>query len=52
MSLLVEHIDCLVTMDDERRVLRDAWLLVQGNTVAALGDSNQPTSPRPKRRRP
>jgi 8-oxoguanine deaminase len=42
MSLLVEHINYLVTMDADRRVLRDAWLLVQGNTLAALGEASQP----------
>lgn len=44
-SLLVKNIDCLVTMDDERRVLTGAWLLAQGNTIAALGNSSQPLPP-------
>src|SRR3990172_1505206 len=32
-------------MDDERRVLTGAWLLAQGNTIAALGNSSQPLPP-------
>jgi cytosine/adenosine deaminase-related metal-dependent hydrolase len=40
-SLLVKNIDVLVTMDDDRRVLEDAWLLVRGNQIAALGERRQ-----------
>lgn len=41
-SLLVTNIDVLVTMDDERRVLENGWLLVGDNVVAALGDDGDP----------
>lgn len=41
-SLLVKNIDYLVTLDDDRRLLRDAWLLVRGNTIAGLGDAREP----------
>lgn len=36
-SLLVKNIDHLVTLDDQRRVLRDGWLLVRGRTIAEVG---------------
>jgi cytosine/adenosine deaminase-related metal-dependent hydrolase len=42
MSLLVKNIDTLITLDDERRVLRGAWLFVRAGRVAALGDAGQP----------
>jgi 8-oxoguanine deaminase len=36
-SLLIQNIDWLVTMDADRRVLRNAWVHITGNTIAALG---------------
>lgn len=36
-SLLIRNIDVLVTMDEARRVLEGAWLLVEGNRISALG---------------
>jgi cytosine/adenosine deaminase-related metal-dependent hydrolase len=38
-TLLVKNIDWLVTMDEERRVLRNAWVSVRDNVIAALGDA-------------
>ena len=45
-SLLIQNIDWLVTMDADRRVLRDAWVHITGNTVAALGEDRR-LPPRP-----
>jgi|TARA_B100000315_G_scaffold229998_2_gene240056 cytosine/adenosine deaminase-related metal-dependent hydrolase len=39
-SLVVRNIDVLVTMDDDRRVLTNAWILVRGNVIEALGNAN------------
>lgn len=36
-KLLLEGIHTLATFDSARRVLRDAWLLVDGNLIAAVG---------------
>jgi len=36
-TLLVKNIHTLITMDDERRVLNDAWMLVKGCAVDSLG---------------
>ena len=41
-SLLVKNIDVLVTMDQQRRVLEDGWLLVRGNVIEAIGDGREP----------
>ena len=41
-SLLVKNIDVLVTMDEERRVLENAWMLVQGNTIHSMGEGADP----------
>ncbi|GIK42595.1 MAG: 8-oxoguanine deaminase [Chloroflexota bacterium] len=42
-SLLVKNIDWLVTMDDQRRVIQNGWLLVQNNMIAAIGDAGEVT---------
>jgi 8-oxoguanine deaminase len=36
-TLLVENIDVLATMDDERRVLIDAWLLIDDDVIVEVG---------------
>ncbi len=41
-SLLVTDIDVLVTMDENRRVIEDGWMLVRDNLIEALGDSSEP----------
>lgn len=41
-SLLVTDIDVLVTMDEDRRVLRNGWLLLRDNVVDALGSGDDP----------
>lgn len=38
-DLLVRHIDWLITVDGERRILRDAALAVKGGIFAAIGKS-------------
>ncbi|KWK27934.1 hydroxydechloroatrazine ethylaminohydrolase [Burkholderia stagnalis] len=38
-TLLVKHADVLVTMDDERRELRDAGLYIEDNRIVAVGPS-------------
>lgn len=37
-TLLIKDIHALATMDDERRELRDAWLLVRDGVIEALGE--------------
>jgi 8-oxoguanine deaminase len=41
-TLLIKNIDTLVTMDDERRVLENGWILVEGNTIHSLGGGTTP----------
>ena len=41
-SLLVKNIDVLVTMDEDRRVLENAWMLVRDNTVHSMGEGADP----------
>lgn len=41
-SLLVKNIDVLATMDEDRRVLENAWMLVRGNTIDSLGEGADP----------
>ena len=36
-SLLLKNIRCLATMDESRRELSDAWILVRDRKIAALG---------------
>lgn len=38
-SLLLKNIRCLATMDDSRRELAEAWILVRDRKIAALGDA-------------
>ena len=37
-SLLVDNIEVLITMDERRTVMRDAWMLVEGNEIRAVGE--------------
>lgn len=41
-SLLLHHIDTLATFDDERRRLRDAWVLIRDSRIEAVGASQDP----------
>lgn len=41
-SLLVHDIDYLVTMDAERRVLRDAWLHIEDGFIHSIGEGRPP----------
>lgn len=41
-TLLIKNIDVLVTMDETRRVLENAWVLVRGNTIDSMGEDNDP----------
>ena len=36
-TILLEKIDTLATFDEERRVLRDAWLLIRDDGIEAIG---------------
>lgn len=38
-TILLEHIDTLATFDEERRVLRNAWVLVRDNVIDSMGES-------------
>ena len=40
MKTLIKHVTIL-TMDDADRVLRDGWLLIDGEKIAALGEEEQ-----------
>ena len=40
-TMLVKHADVLVTMDGERRELRDAGLFVEGNRIVAVGPTHE-----------
>ncbi|NPV76097.1 MAG: amidohydrolase family protein [Anaerolineae bacterium] len=35
--LLLENIDTLATFDEQRKVLKNAWLLINNNTIEAIG---------------
>lgn len=39
VSLLITHIDWLVTMDSERRIIRDGALAIDGSAIVAVGKS-------------
>lgn len=42
-SILLEHIDTLATFDEQRRRLRNAWILVRDNLIEAIGtEGSQP----------
>ncbi|MEI8133200.1 MAG: amidohydrolase family protein, partial [Leptolinea sp.] len=36
-SILLENIDTLLTFDEERRVLKNAWILIQDQHIVSLG---------------
>lgn len=38
-TILLEKIDTLATFDEERRVLRNAWVLLDDNRIAAIGEA-------------
>jgi 8-oxoguanine deaminase len=40
---MIENIDALYTCDSHDRVLKQAWIVVDGNTIAELGDGTPPT---------
>ncbi len=41
-SLLLHHIDTLATFDEDRRRLRNAWVLVRDNRIEAVGGGADP----------
>ena len=45
IRLLLEHIDTLATFDEQRRVLRHAWVLVGEQKIEALGEGPYPGGP-------
>ena len=42
MSLLIHHVGHLVTMDPDRRILRDGWLFSRDGWIVALGEGEPP----------
>ena len=40
-SLKIENCDYLLTLDDERRILTDASIVVSGNTITAVGKTDE-----------
>jgi cytosine/adenosine deaminase-related metal-dependent hydrolase len=43
-TILLEHIDTLATFDEQRLLLRNAWVLVRDNQIEAIGvEGAQPT---------
>ena len=49
-TLLLKNIRTLATMDENRRELSQAWILLRGRTIAALGSSSElPPEPNPDR---
>jgi cytosine/adenosine deaminase-related metal-dependent hydrolase len=44
-SLLLEGIDTLATFDADRRVLKNAWLWVEGNVIAGMGSGKYEGGP-------
>jgi 8-oxoguanine deaminase len=44
-TTLLTHIDTLATFDDQRRRLKDAWILVRDNQIEALGVHTQAAPP-------
>jgi 8-oxoguanine deaminase len=42
MRRLIENIDTLYTCDRQDRVLKSAWIVAEGGTIAALGDGPPP----------
>ncbi|MBN1266632.1 MAG: 8-oxoguanine deaminase [Anaerolineales bacterium] len=45
-TLLVNNIHTLVTMDEERQVLQDAWILVRGGMIDKIGTGSPPAADR------
>lgn len=43
--LLFKNVEVIATFDPEGRELRGAWLLVEGNRIAALGEGEPPPGP-------
>ena len=43
-SLKVDNCDYLLTMDDDRRILTDASIVITGNTITAVGKADELTS--------
>ena len=43
--ILFRDVEVIATFDSEGRELRNAWLLVEGNRVAALGEGDPPSGP-------
>lgn len=43
-TLVIKNIHTLVTMDEDRRVLRDAWVLVRGNVIDSVGTGTAPAA--------
>ena len=39
-SLKIEHCDYVLTLDDQRRILTDASIIVTGNTITAIGKTS------------
>ncbi len=49
-TLLLDNINCLATMDDERRELSQAWILIRDRKIAAVGTASEiPPEPHPDR---
>src|SRR3982074_3575011 len=42
MRRLIENIDALYTCDDRDRVLKGAWIVIEGAKIAALGEGQAP----------
>ncbi len=43
--ILFRDVEVIATFDSEGRELRNAWLLVEGNRIAALGEGDPPSGP-------
>ena len=43
-SIFIYDISYLVTMDHERRVLRDAWIWIEDGYIKELGTAKYPVS--------
>ncbi|MGY4706537.1 8-oxoguanine deaminase [Candidatus Bipolaricaulota sp. J31] len=45
MRILLKNVEVIVTFDREGRELKNAWLLVEGNRIAGLGEGDPPPGP-------
>ncbi len=45
MTTLIKNLSLLVTMDDQARELRDAWIVVEGPAISSLGTGTPPRPP-------